>query len=215
MGASVEKRRRMWRSLKRKRRNLPRNLRCKMTRSSFKGTNQVRVGMKKNGIVYDANKMDGMDHESERWEQVESSLRKYIDSVDAKRLGKAEFEKFQKKRARADKRKRDKKYKDIEFNRFKLDSFADIDETKALPVKLKGNTPLIRKIRETMHRVPSKPTRPLAEHRREYYQRLINKHGNNYKRMHNDPQLNFFQLTEARIAKDIKMWKGQFKKTRW
>jgi len=72
----------------------------------------------------------------------------------------------------------------------------------------KPSNEIVQKLEEQASMIPEKKERKQSEREREWLERLVAKHGENYEKMARDMKLNPMQQTAADIRKRVARWKG-------
>ncbi len=72
----------------------------------------------------------------------------------------------------------------------------------------KPSNEIVQKLEEQASMIPEKKERKQSEREREWLERLVAKHGENYEKMARDMKLNPMQQTAADIRKRVAKWKG-------
>eukprot|EP01083_Nonionella_stella_P180756 645400_1 len=197
MGANVKKRK----QLRKKSRNAGKlKFKCHATKLSWKKGSNVEKNLKIIGLSYDPN-------------NIKQERRKRFNKL------KAMYNSSNKNKKVASKSNDDASNKDrddgfVDYHPRDLDAFINTDDGDKDKEPLLLNIPpsaLTTQLNIALNTTPSNLFTSLPRHRREYYQRLINKHGRNYHAMYTDIPLNYFQLTENRIRKDIQHFRYEFK----
>lgn len=67
---------------------------------------------------------------------------------------------------------------------------------------------IVQQLEDMAARAPEKKPRKQSEREREWIERLVEKYGEDYKRMARDMRLNPMQQTEADIRKRIEKWRS-------
>jgi len=71
-----------------------------------------------------------------------------------------------------------------------------------------GKNEIVQQLEDMAARAPEKKPRKQSEREREWIERLVGAHGDDYKRMARDMRLNPMQQTEADIRKRIEKWRS-------
>jgi nucleolar protein 16 len=84
------------------------------------------------------------------------------------------------------------------------ETFAGFDEQSGG----KNSNEIVQQLEDMAARAPEKKPRKQSEREREWIERLIGVHGDDYKRMARDMRLNPMQQTEADIRKRVEKWRS-------
>ena len=210
MGANTRKNK----QLRRKSRNKGKlKFKCHATRLSWKKGSNVARNLKAIGLSYNPNniglerkkrhnKLVALYHASKKDEQGDKTNKNVNKVLLESRLN-------------------DDASNDYDYNPKDYDAFIDGDNNKSNKNKNDNNSnPLLlnipdsalkNKLNLALNQNPANLFKPIPRHKREYYQRLINKYGRDYNAMHSDIKLNFFQWTVNKIRRDIKHYRYEFK----
>lgn len=72
----------------------------------------------------------------------------------------------------------------------------------------KSGNEIVQQLEDMAARAPEKKPRKQSEREREWIERLVGAHGDDYKRMARDMRLNPMQQTEADIRKRVEKWRS-------
>ncbi|RFU29457.1 hypothetical protein B7463_g6909, partial [Scytalidium lignicola] len=92
-----------------------------------------------------------------------------------------------------------------------LNDIEDKDEFQGFDINEErgGKNEIVQQLEELASRIPEKKPRKQSAREQEWIERLVNKYGDDYKRMARDMRLNPMQQTEADIRRRVAMWNGE------